>query len=115
VTGWLIFGTWFVIHWAVAFKLMPVYYRRWYDDSKRRWTYNTEQEHQRSGAWHAVGLAFVWPWYEGLRWVRDTIIHRMTAEERAAAEYEKAQRIVDEYRANKEREEREAFDRELGE
>jgi hypothetical protein len=55
----------------------------------------------------------VWPYYEGARWLRDSLIRHLTAEERAKAEYEQAARIVSEYKARKDREEREEFDRHL--
>jgi hypothetical protein len=98
---------------AIGARRMPAYYRRWYAASKKEWTYRTEQEHQRSGVWCALGLMLIWPYYESARWIRDTLIHHLTAEERAKAEYEQAAKIVADYKARKDREEREEFDRRL--
>lgn len=110
---WLIFWGVIVAYWAIGIKRIPVYYRRWYEASKKEWTHMTEQEHQRSGAWHAIGLVTIWPYYEGARLLRDHIIHALTAEERRQKEYEAATKIVADYKARKDREEREEFDRKL--
>lgn len=108
---WLIF--WLVIagYWAVGIKRMPVYYRRTFE--KNSWHESDERELQKYAAWCSLGVASVWPYYEAGLWLRDHIIHTMTAEERRQAEFEKAERIVAEYTERKEREEREAFDRQL--
>ena len=111
--GWLIFWGIIAAYFTIGARRVPVYYRRWYEHSKSEWNYRSEEEHQRSGAWCAIGLMMVWPYYEAGRSARDRLIHHMTAEERARAEYEQAERIVAEYTARKEREEREEFDRKL--
>lgn len=112
----LIFWLLVAAYWVVGFKRIPIYYRRWYDASKKEWSYRSEQEHQRSGVWCALGLAAIWQYYEGGRLLRDGLIHSLTAEERRQKEYEAAERIVAEYTARKKREEQQArdeFDRKL--
>lgn len=107
---------WLVVaaYWAVGIKRIPVYFRRIDANNKERWpSIYTESESHKEAAWGAIGLAVFWPYYEGGRWLRDHIINTMTAEQRRQQEYENAARIVAEYTKNKEREEREAFDREL--
>ena len=111
--SWLIFWGIVGAYFAIGARRVPTYYRRWYEASKGEWSYRSEQEHQRSGAWCAMGLMLIWPYYEAGRWARDALIHRMTAEERAKAEYEHAERIVTEYKARQEREAREEFDRKM--
>lgn len=107
----------FSLYWFIAFRRMPVYYRRWYEgDRKENHRIHSVQESQRIGAWNALGVASVWPYYEAGRWLRDTIIHAMTAEERRQKEFENAMRIVTNYKAEKEakeRREREEFERKL--
>lgn len=113
--GWLIFWGVVAAYWAIGIRRYPVYYRRWYDASKKEWTYRSEGEHQKSAMWTALGVATVWPYYEAGRWFRDTVIMHMTAEERAKAEFEKAERIVAEYTERREREARADFDRKMKE
>lgn len=110
---WVIFWAVVGAYLAVGVGRIPTYYRRWYEASRDEWSFRSEQEHQRSGAWTAILLALVWPYYEGGRWVRDTLIHAVTAEERREQEYLRAERIVQEYNQTKEREARESFDRKL--
>lgn len=112
ITSLVLWGI-FTAYWLVGIKRIPTYYRRWYDVSKKEYRFMSEQEHQRSGAWHAIGLAAIWPYYESARWLRDSLIHALTADERRQKEYEAAAKIVADYKARKDREEREAFDREL--
>lgn len=112
--SWIIFWAIVVLYWVVAFKRLPVYYKRWYDYDRKEWSMIHDQaESQRSAAWISFALMLGWPIYESCRWARDTLIRNMTAEERKQTEYENAERIVAEYTQNKEREDREAFDREL--
>lgn len=109
---------WAACYFAVGGLLVRGYYRHWLEISKQRWPYRSKDGHERSAAWCALGLLLIWPYYEAGRWVLDTLTHRRTAKERAAADYEKAKRIIAEYRAWKrreEQEERERFDKELGE
>lgn len=68
---------------------------------------------RKEAAWGALGLAVIWPLYETCRFVQNYIIHSMTAEERKQEEYKKAEKIVADYVRDKDRKEREAFDREL--
>lgn len=112
--GWIIFWAIVALYWAVGIKRMPVYYKRWYDSDRERYSnIHTVDYSQKSAVWTALGVAAFWPYYESGRWLRDHIIHTMTAEERRKQEYEKAEKIVAEYTERREREEREAFDREL--
>jgi len=114
--GWLILWGIVAAYLAIGARRMPTYYRRWYDHDRKEWhTIHTIEESQRAAAWHAIGLGLFWPYYEGARWMRDTVIRHMTAEERAQAEFKQAERIVAEYKARKEREERDEFDRRLNE
>jgi len=114
--GWMIFWAIVVLYWVVAFKRLPVYYKRWYEYYDDVWgSIQTERTSQKGAAWISIGLMFVWPFYEGGRLVRDFLISSMTAEERKQAEYEKAAKIVEDYQKQKEREEKEAFDRAMKE
>lgn len=100
---WVVVG----LYWVVAIKKIPVYYRR--HEENENCLCNSEKEI----AWVAILLASVWPYYEAGRWVQNRVIHSVTAEQRKQAEYEKAEKIVAEYKQKKEKEEREAFDRAL--
>jgi hypothetical protein len=112
--GWLIFFGVVAAYLTVGARRLPVYYRRWYDHSRKEWhTIRTVEESQKEAFWTALGVALFWPYYEAGVWFRDSVIHALTAEERAKAEFENAKRIVDEYTKRKEREDREAFDRHL--
>jgi stalled ribosome alternative rescue factor ArfA len=111
--------SWFIV-WAVVIGYLVMgasriktYYPRWLNASKGEWSYRSEEEHHRSAAWCSVGLALIWPYYDAGRWARDALISHMTAEERARAEFEKAEKIVAEYTRRKEHEERDAFDKQL--
>jgi hypothetical protein len=105
--SWIIFWVVVGLYWVVAIKRIPVYYRR-YDESDA-----CNYESEKGIAWYAILTAMVWPYYEAGRWVQNYVIHSATAEERKQAEYEKAAKIVEDYTKKKDREDREAFDREL--
>jgi hypothetical protein len=117
--GTIMFLLMTIVYWVIACRFLGIYYRRWYEADRKEWsTIHSLQDSQRSAAWTALGLACVWPYYEGGRWIRDSIIHRMTAEERRQQEYETAMRIVTDYRRQKHAEEeaeRAAFERKLKE
>lgn len=112
--GWLIFWLVVAAYWAIGIKRMPVYYNRAFAHNRKEWSsIRTVEQAQKESAWVCLGIASVWPYYEGGRWLRDHIVHTMTAEQRRQQEYENAEKIVAEYKKNKEREEHEAFDRAL--
>jgi hypothetical protein len=113
---WLIFWGVIIAYWAVGIKRMPTYYQRTKEHHKKEYpaTYAADNASaDRTAAWGSLGLASIWPYYEAGRWLRDHIIHTMTADERRQQEYQQAERIVAEYTARKEREEREEFDQKL--
>jgi len=111
--SWLVFWSIVGLYWAIGIKRMPTYFHRVYDHQRAEWRHQSDLECQKIAAWGALGLAAVWPYYEGGRWLRDHIINTMTAEQRRQKEYEKAEQIVTEYKKRQEQEERAAFDREL--
>lgn len=114
MNGWLIFGGIVVAYWAIGIRRLPVYYRRWYDADREAYSsIHTVEYSQKSAYWNAVFVACFWPYYEAGRWVRDHAIGALTAEERAKAEFEKAERIVAEYTQRKEREARADFEKKL--
>jgi hypothetical protein len=107
---------WLVVaaYWAIGIKRISVYFHRVYQSDRDSFSsIHTESDSHKAAAWGALGLASIWPYYEGGRWLRDHIINTMTAEQRRQQEYEKATKIVADYKAKQEREAREAFDREL--
>ena len=115
---WLIFWGAIIAYWLVGIKRMPDYYRRSEASFKKNYplTYRTEKDAvQKNAACGALCLAAIWPYYEAGRWLINHIIHSMTADERRQQEYQKAERIVAEYKARQEREEREEFDRQMRE
>lgn len=98
--GDFILWGWVVAHWAVAVRRTPVWFRRFYDlDRKQFHSIHSKEQSRRSAAWHVMGLVWIWPWYEGLRWVRDTIVRRMTAEEREQERLEAARKVIADYEA----------------
>ena len=109
--GTIMFLLMTVVYWVIACRFLGIYYRRWYDGDRR-----DVMQSQRSAAWTALFLASVWPYYEAGRWVRDSLIGHMTKEERREKEFAEAMRIITNYKAQKEadeRREREEFDRKL--
>jgi hypothetical protein len=117
--GTIMFLLMTIVYWVIACRFLGIYYRRWYEHHrKEHGTYYSVLESQRSAAWSALLLACVWPYYEAGRWVRDSIIYRMTADERRQKEYEAAMHIVTDYKREKhakEEAERAAFERKLKE
>jgi hypothetical protein len=112
--GWIVFMLVVGVYVVIGVKRMPVYFRRVDQNNRERWpSIYEESESHKEAAWGAIGLAAFWPYYEGGLWIRNHIIKTMTAEQRRQAEYDNAEKIVAEYRQRKEREEREAFEREL--
>lgn len=105
-----------VLYWAIAIKRMPTYFKRWYEYDQEEWgSIHDEEDSQKAAAWITLGLMFVWPFYEGGRWLRDHIVSSMTREERKEAEYTKAAKIVEDYKLQQEKADREAFDKALKE
>lgn len=85
MTGWLIFWGIFIAYWAVGIKRMPLYFKRSEASFKKDYPMTCRDDPDaahKHAAWAALGLAAFWPFHEGGRWIRDHIIHTMTAEER---------------------------------
>jgi len=98
--GDFILWGWIIAHWAVAVKRTPVWFRTFYDLDRKNFSFiHSVEQSRRSAAWHVMGIVWIWPWYEGLRWVRDTIVHRMTVEERKQEELDKARRVIADWEA----------------
>jgi hypothetical protein len=117
--GTIMFLLMTIVYWVIACRFLGIYYRRWYEHDRTQWhSIHTVEHSQRSAAWTALGLAAFWPYYEAGRWIRDSIIYRMTVDERRQKEYETAMRIVTDYKREKhakEEAERAAFERKLKE
>lgn len=111
---WLILIAVVVGYWTIGIKRMPTYFHRVDEHNRKEYPYSYKNTGMpKEAAWGAIGLASIWPFYEGGRWVQNHIINTATAEQRKQQEYAKAKKIIAEYTQRKEREEREAFDREL--
>jgi len=109
VIVWTLVGTYVFI----GIKQFPKYYKDFYARIRAYWTYDTDRSCHIQAFWTALGLSIVWPFYDGGGYLINRTIHSMTREERREAEYQKAREIVEEYTERKEREAKEAFDREL--
>jgi hypothetical protein len=104
-----------VVWLIIGFKRIPVYYKRCDEYNAEHFPYtHKDNGMQVSAATGTVALAVFWPFYEAGLWVLNYIIRTATAEQRKWDEYVKAEQIVEAYKKQKEREEKEAFDRELG-
>lgn len=85
-------------YWVVAFLRLPVYWRRWLAEDPYPWERGSKHQYN-SVAWTSLGVATVWPYYEAGRWVRDTLINRMTVEERKQKQVEDARKIIADWEA----------------
>lgn len=114
--GWVIFWLIVVAYWVVGIKRLPMYFRRCADNNQADYPNSyTDERYANNNAWEAIALALFWPYYEFGRWVRDTVIQTATAEQRKQEAYEQARKIVEDYEKNKEKRDKEEFDRKLRE
>ena len=110
----LIFWLIVVLYWGVGIKRIPLYYKRVDEYNAKEYPHMSANGGMaKMTAVAAIFMAVFWPYYEAGRWVLNYVIQTATAEQRKWDEYVKAEKIVEEYKARKEREDREAFDRAL--
>ncbi|QDH47996.1 hypothetical protein SEA_NAPOLEONB_89 [Arthrobacter phage NapoleonB] len=104
---WLAFWLVVIGYFVIGATRLPIYFKMFNGSA-----YNSETE----SFWMAFFLVFIWPYYEAGKWLKNTVVHHLTREEREQAEYEKAQKIVKDWEAKQKRQEqkeREDFEREL--
>ncbi|ASR80341.1 hypothetical protein SEA_JEGGS_87 [Arthrobacter phage JEGGS] len=90
---WLAFWLVVIGYFILGATRLPKYFEMFRED---KWTSDTE------AFWYAFMLVFIWPYFEIGKWLKNTVIHHLTREEREEAEYQKAQQIVKDWEAKKE-------------
>lgn len=110
----LIFWVIFIAYWVVAVKHIPSYFRKYDEFNKREWPsiYSKEKSHRESAGW-AIFLAAFWPFIDAWTWMHTYVLNSVTSEERKQAEYDKAEKIVTEYKKQQEKRDCDDFDRKL--
>ncbi|QXO12994.1 membrane protein [Arthrobacter phage Kardesai] len=111
---WLAFWLFVIGYFVIGATRLPIYFKMYYDNDRKEYhMIRTVEQSQKEGFWYGFFLTLVWPFYETGKWVQNKVIHHLTREEREEAEYQKAQQIIKDWEAKKERQKREDFEREL--